>query len=49
MMNSNRRKQVNELLACKDLTLTPKQAYDAVKKLKLKGKRKTDNEPKHEG
>lgn len=41
MMNSNRRAEVKKLLA-KDPTLSPKQAYDAVKLLKLKGKRKAD-------
>lgn len=38
-MNSNRRKKVEEF---KMQGMTPKQAYDAVKLLKIKGKRKTD-------
>lgn len=38
-MNSNKRKEVEKLKAT---GLTPKQAYDAVKPLKLRGKRKTD-------
>lgn len=37
MMNAVRRAKVAELKAS---GLTPKQAYDEVKKLKLKGKRK---------
>lgn len=37
-MNSNRRKEVEKLKA---QGLTPKEAYDTVKTLKLKGKRKT--------
>lgn len=38
-MNSNRRKEVEKLKA---QGLTSKAAYDAVKLLKIKGKRKTD-------
>lgn len=38
-MNSNRRKEVEKLKA---QGFTPKHAYDVVKTMQLKGKRKTD-------
>ena len=40
-MNSNRRAEVNRL---KLTGMTPKKAYDTMKQLKIKGKRKTDKE-----